>query len=293
MTDSRLFNQRVSVHETAFNSLSQQAIDEILNASAFFLCLQGTMRILYEHQEHQMQQGDVFIQVPTTPVRLLQQSTDLRVLHIRSTLELSLPYLERSVNPANLIAIHKQPITHLDEGQMERVQQLRAIIADRQAAIDKLQRGGVETPILTQQILRLEEAFFFEMLHDYFSNNISTLFPPHGKARIFQQFIVSLIRNHHHEREVGFYANELGLTPRYFSTLVKGISGRTASSWIIQMVIDSICHTLLYTDKTLKQIAEEYNFPTQSFFGKYFKQYTGTSPRIYRLRGGLPAKKSN
>ena len=33
---------------------------------------------------------------------------------------------------------------------------------------------------------------------------------------------------------------------------------------------------------TIQQIADELNFPSQSFFGKYFKKNIGVSPKEYR-----------
>jgi AraC-like DNA-binding protein len=36
------------------------------------------------------------------------------------------------------------------------------------------------------------------------------------------------------------------------------------------------------TDKSIGQISDELNFPSQSFFGKYFKRRTGSSPLQYR-----------
>ena len=42
---------------------------------------------------------------------------------------------------------------------------------------------------------------------------------------------------------------------------------------------------------SIKEIATKLNFPTQSFFGKYFKQYVGISPKEYRNKktGLLPS----
>ena len=39
---------------------------------------------------------------------------------------------------------------------------------------------------------------------------------------------------------------------------------------------------LKHSDKSIKEIAEEFNFPNQSFFGKYVKSYLGMSPARYR-----------
>ena len=50
----------------------------------------------------------------------------------------------------------------------------------------------------------------------------------------------------------------------------------------MQIVINSIKQSLIYSGKSIKEIAIDYHFPTQSFFGKYFKQYVGVSPKEFR-----------
>lgn len=39
---------------------------------------------------------------------------------------------------------------------------------------------------------------------------------------------------------------------------------------------------LRYTDLSVQEIAYRLNFPTQSAFGKYFKQQIGASPKHFR-----------
>jgi AraC-like DNA-binding protein len=36
------------------------------------------------------------------------------------------------------------------------------------------------------------------------------------------------------------------------------------------------------TNMTIRQISDELNLPSQSFFGKYFKRHIGISPKEYR-----------
>jgi AraC-like DNA-binding protein len=38
------------------------------------------------------------------------------------------------------------------------------------------------------------------------------------------------------------------------------------------------------TNMTIQQISDELNFPSQSFFGKYFKRVVGMAPKEYRER---------
>ena len=81
---------------------------------------------------------------------------------------------------------------------------------------------------------------------------------------------------------VSFYARMQHITPRYFSAIIKEKTGDSALQWIVRMVITEAKQLLEESDLSIKEIADQLNFPTQSFFGKYFKQYVGVSPKEYR-----------
>ena len=51
---------------------------------------------------------------------------------------------------------------------------------------------------------------------------------------------------------------------------------------INENAIEHIKYRLKHSDKSIKEIAEEFDFPNQSFFGKYVKSYLGMSPARYR-----------
>ena len=63
---------------------------------------------------------------------------------------------------------------------------------------------------------------------------------------------------------------------------VKLVSGRTAMSWINEHAIGQIKYQLRNSDKSIKEIAEIFEFPNISFFGKYVKRNLGVSPLKYR-----------
>jgi AraC-like DNA-binding protein len=52
--------------------------------------------------------------------------------------------------------------------------------------------------------------------------------------------------------------------------------------WIERFVILEAKVMLRSSNMTIQQIADELNFPSQSFFGKYFKKSVGVSPKEYR-----------
>ena len=99
---------------------------------------------------------------------------------------------------------------------------------------------------------------------------------------IFDEFMALLEQHCRSERNVGFYADRLGLTPKYFSAAIKEVSGKTAARWIDEAVILEAKTMLKYSGKSIREIAEALHFSTQSFFGKYFKQHTGESPSRYK-----------
>lgn len=98
----------------------------------------------------------------------------------------------------------------------------------------------------------------------------------------FKQFVYLLGKNYLTERGVGFYADSLNITPKYLTTLIKRVSGRSVSQWIDYYVTIEAKTMLKFTDKSILEISNALNFANQSFFGSYFRRNTGMSPSQYR-----------
>lgn len=84
------------------------------------------------------------------------------------------------------------------------------------------------------------------------------------------------------QRKVSFYADKMHLTPKYFSTLIKKLSGKTAAAWIHEMLLLEAKVRLGNRDLSIAQIAYDLNFSDPSHFGKFFKRHQGVSPLEYR-----------
>lgn len=100
--------------------------------------------------------------------------------------------------------------------------------------------------------------------------------------QIFNKFMKLLSIYHTKERSLQFYAGKMFLTPKYVSGIIKSYSGKGALDWINEYVILEAKMMLRYSDMNIQEIAYTLNFPTQSAFGKYFKQLLGISPKQYR-----------
>ena len=99
---------------------------------------------------------------------------------------------------------------------------------------------------------------------------------------IFNQFIMLVKDNFRNERRVGWYGQQMGITPKYLSETVKQVSHRTPSDWIEHYVTLEIRLLLKNSTMNIKEISKELHFPNQSFLGKFFKEHVGMSPSKYR-----------
>jgi YesN/AraC family two-component response regulator len=102
-----------------------------------------------------------------------------------------------------------------------------------------------------------------------------------NQYNIFNLFLNVLNEQHKRERSVQYYADQLHITPKYLTTVVLKFTRLSASQAIDQYVVFSIKQTLYCNESNIKAISQEYNFPSQSFFGRYFKRITGMSPHEY------------
>ncbi|MBP5257627.1 MAG: helix-turn-helix transcriptional regulator [Prevotella sp.] len=100
--------------------------------------------------------------------------------------------------------------------------------------------------------------------------------------RIFVNFVQLVERNFREQRQVQWYAKEMQITPKYLSEVISSVSRRTPNEWIDKFVTTEMRNQLRHTNKKMCEIAQELNFPSQSFFGKYFKENVGVSPSEYR-----------
>lgn len=106
------------------------------------------------------------------------------------------------------------------------------------------------------------------------------------QEEVFGKFLELINKHAVRERNCRFYADQLFLTPRYLSTLVRQASGRTVMNWVNDAVVQEAKLMLCHTDKLVYQIADELNFPNASFFNKFFRRMTGMTPKEYRRENG-------
>lgn len=116
------------------------------------------------------------------------------------------------------------------------------------------------------------------------SSNL-TMAPRSASNTHFQRFLNLLNSSAVKHRTVEAYASELCISPKYLSAQCKKYSGKTASEWITEHVLEDIRYYLKQTDFNIKQICDRLGFPNTSFFGRYVKEHFGMTPVEFRNHG--------
>ena len=124
-------------------------------------------------------------------------------------------------------------------------------------------------------LLQITEIFHSQNVH------------PAGRVKhsdaLFRLFRKLLAENYRKEHELQFYADSLHISQTYLSRVIRQISGKTVNNYIAEALYTDARRLLVFTDLTVKEIAEQLGFSDQSSFGKFFKKKSETSPANFRV----------
>ena len=98
----------------------------------------------------------------------------------------------------------------------------------------------------------------------------------------FNRFVILLSEQCKEHHEVSYYAGELHVTAQYLGRICRKYDGRGAKEIITDTLILQMKSTIKNTEKSLKEISYEYNFPNFSFMSRFFRRYTGITPSEFR-----------
>jgi len=178
-------------------------------------------------------------------------------------------------------SIVNQPYYQFQGGAIDIV---RSYISTCQAMIRQNGDNGT-----IREVLRLlARAFFLGAKPLLTSREDSLSVGPYSK--LTEEFLAMVEEDYRTERRLDHYAAKLGRNTKYLSRHIKEETGRNASDWIDRCVILDAQARLLSTNDSIREISESLGFPTQSFFGKYFKRVIGMTPKEYRQGRKLPER---
>ena len=83
---------------------------------------------------------------------------------------------------------------------------------------------------------------------------------------------------------VAHYATKLNTSPQNLNAACKKNSNLTASEVLAGYIIKEAKRLLFYTNNSISEVAFELGFSDKSNFSKYFKRYTGITPREFKAQ---------
>lgn len=241
------------------------------------LCLQGSAIIDIYTQQYKLTKGDLMLIMPEQTGVLKGKSDDFKIdcfIVSRKQLNEALVGISR-LSPLFYIHMRRKSHYRLTDDERSRfTQYFKLAHSWMKLTSNMLKREYIIT------ILRL---FYVDLYYNY-QNSISAIEQGSEtrKEKLTYDFFLLITDYYRQNREVAFYAQKLFITPKYLSSVIKEISGRSAKDWIVEYIILDIKSLLKNPSLNIQEIAIKTNFSNQAALGRFFKKHTGLSPSQYR-----------
>lgn len=242
-----------------------------LGVLAISLCIYGELTVEINMIEHHISTGNLVITLPEDILQHKEISDDVKGLFIivsQQFIEEAFPQIEE-ILPL-FLHIQKYPCLNLSVQECVRIQSFYNFF------IQHLEDNSFYKNKIVRSILQSLIYYIAGII------NLDKDNKRERKDELFTRFVQLIIKNYKKNRKLDFYADKLFITPKYLSDVIKKISGRSAHDWIDRYILLEAKILLRSSHKTIQQIADELNFPNNSFFSKYFKKHCGMTPKEYR-----------
>ncbi|MFI3282213.1 MAG: helix-turn-helix domain-containing protein [Rikenellaceae bacterium] len=237
----------------------------------------GEANVSIDLKEFVVKPRDIVVFSPETTIKTISCTTNAAAYLI----SFSKPFIDDlQIDLSTTLPLYmrfgKNPVLHLNEDDIDEIRQLFRLIKTMLKSNKERYRTEIIKTLFTTMFYILTEL----------NNRDGEDQGKRGRCEVIFDEFLSLLQEHSRtERNVKFYAEKLNISTKYLSAVVKDVSGKTAAKWIDESVILEAKNLLKYSGLSIQEIANNLNFSTQSFFGKYFKQHTGTSPSRFKRMG--------
>lgn len=249
---------------------------------AFALCVKGEFDIKILNEEYHVGEHCVFACMPFVNIEVLRVSKPSEILLGGLRLEDVMSVIQSTINSSDLIAIQQTPLVRITDEQYRYLTTSIEMFLDEVKESQKLSIGSTGEHIHREVMDLHSRLLVAQVLKVYFTNLPMDLKVHTHKDMVFQSFLLGLHANFREQRNVGFYAMRSGVSMKYFSTIIRQLSGNSPSEWIEMVVVGEAKMLLSDRTRNIKEIATMLNFPDAPTFTKYFLRVTGMTPKAYR-----------
>lgn len=240
------------------------------------VCLQGKAEVRLNMNDQVLIKHKLLILFPNEIITFSNITDDFSFLYIRMSPEFMGEILFRF--PPSFIGFIKERFYH----QMP--EKAFDSFFNEFFKILQLRYDDTEHLCRREIIMNILRTFFLDIYSKIKINESLSQYNRSRKTQLMEQFCELVIKNFNRSREVSFYADKLFITPKYLSIILKEMDmhNRSAKEWIDDHTVTEIKLMLKTTNLSILEIANSMNFPSLSFFCKYFKCRAGITPKEYR-----------
>lgn len=249
----------------------------IFRQSGLILCMQGSARFTIGSKHYEMVRGDLLIVVLFTNVTFTGLSPDFKGKICLVDFEYVFSALSPVILNSNAQFVIQHPLAHPAEEDTRTIIHLINLI-------EKRGRYATQRPLAKMISANFMNVLAYVVLDSYMDANQVEVKSSDAKESIMLAFHTHLSRDFSTHRSVGHYARLQNLTPRYFSTAVKAVSGNSPLYWINSAVAGEARRMMRDTKMSIKEIAYCLNFASPTFFTRWYREFTGETPSQYRTR---------
>lgn len=281
--------KRIPVAELISYLDNQGNLTTLSSTCGMLLCTRGEATFRMANLTCRLQASHICLYRPATRAHVLSISPDFEAIVFRSTMDFVLPVIEQALSGREVSALADAPCVQLLPGEYALVRQQMSVLIRGLSYIERLPEDAPALPLLRHAVDNLGRSLLFQVFFLYVQHRPAQASPPQGGDLIVHRFMLDLIQFYKQQRQVEFYADRQHLSPRYFSSIIREHTGDPALRWIVNYVISGLKQSLSDPSQSMKSIAAAYHFSSATLLSRYFRQYTGVSPRTFRkevLSGG-------
>lgn len=254
--------------------------DSPVRMDCFFIihCIEGNIQIYLNGKEYNLETGNVLFCLPSMVINRVMVDVKHQVKIVGFSTRLLSRVIPRNKGLWNAGSYLYQNPVHQMIRDVSDIHMYNMLIEAKIKEINKPYNKHILHILLSAMFCEIIS--YFQVLAEKEEINVIKGFTQ--SEQIFRRFMDKVVSDQGVHRSVEYYATELFYTPKYLSKVVRQVSGKSPSTVIHEQAIEQIKYQLKRTEKPIKQIADDFNFPNISFFGKYVKKHLGVSPSQYR-----------
>lgn len=242
---------------------------------AILFCRRGSATVTVDQLHDRITRDTLLLLLPGSILHLNERTDDFRVRFCAFSIELFSEAAYR-LDPSFFHILHDHAVIRLPDRIVEAVRNWFQMASYTYRDRDNIFRNTIIRNRLQNVLL---EAF------DKTRRFAPDVHPQSGTTRqadLFRHFVALVHEHCTEQREVAFYADQLCISTRYLSTIVRSVAHSTAKEFIDRSVVLEIKMLLESTELSVQEIAYRLHFPDQSYLGRFFKKHTGVSPTEFR-----------